>query len=80
MSLSTCLLNMVVVLDLDRQMALCTEWGIARVRAGVCDAKLIPDLDWMTYCDQAGYWSRYDIQFEVEGRIVSQDTSGGPPP
>lgn len=42
----------------------------ARIRVGMCDPKLLSYFDWMRYCDQKGYWSRYDIQFEVEGRTM----------
>lgn len=65
-----------VVLDLDRKKAARTEWRYARIRVGMCDPKLLSYFDWMRYCDQNGYWSRYDIQFEVEGRGSGSDKSG----
>jgi hypothetical protein len=33
---------------------------------GACDAAHLPPLQWIMYCDQNGFWTRYDLGMEVK--------------
>jgi hypothetical protein len=33
---------------------------------GLCDDRHVPSLMWLMYCDQSGFWFRYDISLEIE--------------
>jgi hypothetical protein len=54
------------VLALDPITAEYLDFRVARVRVGLCDDRHVPSLMWLMYCDQSGFWSRYDISLEIE--------------
>lgn len=72
------------VLALDPETTDHIDFRVARVRVGLCDDWLLPPLSWILYCDQSGYWNRYDIEMEVEQSIPPpppfQNKGGGQRP
>jgi hypothetical protein len=54
------------VFSLDPATAEHIDFREARVRVGLCDGRHIPPLSWIIYCDPSGFWTRYDIEMEVE--------------
>jgi hypothetical protein len=37
-----------------------------KIQEGACDAAHLPPLQWIMYCDQNSFWTRYDVGMEVK--------------
>jgi hypothetical protein len=63
------------VLALNPATAEHTDFRVARVRVGLCDAIQLPPLQWIMYYDPNAFWTRYDVGMKVkQGPVTS---SGG---
>jgi Domain of unknown function (DUF4283) len=58
------------VLALAPEIAEHTDFRVAWVRVGFCDTVQLSLLQWITYYDPNGFWTRYDVSMVVKMVIL----------
>lgn len=68
------------MMALDPATAKHLDFHAAQIRVGLCDDRHIPNLSWIMYYDQNGYWTRYDVAVKVEQDLYAPPPHSPPPP